>query len=798
MSFYAHTHPDFPDDPGKWEPLFSADCQALAGGHCDACERLDRHHGHLNKVAWWTAKFAAEMFPPGSDREAARQWGYVAGLWHDLGKFHPAFQRKLAGERLQIEHAGVGAALAKKVQLPRWEVLAFVIAGHHSGLANALAKEEMGDVLTPLEERLNRAEPELQECEKAAPEEIGLLVNAGCARLSRGGVSAGADLLALSHLIRGLFSALVDADSLATEAYCAPAKRKTRFRRDRIHDSLETLCMLLGERLNNLAEICEKSPVNIERLRILLWCRTAAEEEPGFFQLSVPTGGGKTLSAMEFALRHACRHAGQGMRRVVIAVPYTSIIEQNAGIYCDILGTHNVIEHHSNLDDFSESETAADELTVRRRLACENWDAPVIVTTNVQLFESLFAHKRRRTRKLHNLAGSVIILDEAQCVPAEYLRLILSALRDLVENHGCSVVVSTATQPAWRFRRTLPFGIPSEKFRAIVPLTAGLAAVPAFDRVRIEWRDSLDPTSQEELASELIGEECAMAIVHRKKDARQLARRLRELRPGERVFHLSTNMCPVHRRGVLAEIRNAIRDFRDMGISCRVVSTQLVEAGVDLDFPVVYRALAGLDSIAQAAGRCNREGRMTDGKGRVVVFVAETEPPDGHLRHCAEITRKMLTEYGGQLDLRESAIFEEFFVRLYRDRNLDAKNLVRHASAFNFETLGREFRLIEDGDQTPVVVAYDAEARERLRTVEQIAQNADEAAAGRYALRALQPYTILVRPDALKHLRPALRPLFPGSQVSMLDPDFYSNAYDPVFGLTDDEPQISPRRLVVA
>lgn len=798
MPFYAHTDPNS-SNPEDWEPLFTPfgdgadECQRDT---CEKCATLDRFHGHLNKVAWWTAKFAAEMFPPGPDRDAAWQWGYVAGLWHDLGKFHPDFQRKLNGERLQMEHAGAGAALARKRAMVGWEVLSFVIAGHHSGLPNLQNTETLGDILSPLTKRLDRAVDILRDCERC--ETIASILFFAFSAPLPSLKKPGAECATMNDFVRLLFSALVDADSLATEAFCARHDRRTQLRLGQIYDSPRTLLIRFDERLDEISRSSEKSPVNGERARILSWCREAATMPTGFFQLNVPTGGGKTFAAMAFALSHIQHHGGQGLRRVLITVPYTSIIEQNAGHYREILGAHNVIEHHSNLDDFAEKENEADdELTIRRRLACENWDAPIVVTTNVQLFESLFAHKRRRTRKLHNLAGSVIVLDEAQCVPAEYLQLILSALRDLVENYGCTVVVSTATQPAWKQRRTLPFGIPPERLHPIVPNHVELAKAPAFDRVAIIWPDSKKPITQENLAAQLAAERCVMAIIHRKKDAQLLAKDLQDSCSGEPIFHLSTNMCPVHRRQVLAAIRTALHDFRQHGTPCRVVSTQLVEAGVDLDFPVIYRALAGLDSIAQAAGRCNREGKLAR-QGRVVVFIGETDPPDGHLKHCAEVTRKMLDEYGGSLDLRSAAVFEEFFVRLYRDRDLDAKKLVRHARDLNFETLGREFRLIENGEQTPVVVLFDAEARDRLRRVEQIAEHSDEILAARFALRALQPYTVLVRPTALKVLSSILQPLFKESEVKVLDPEFYTGTYDPVFGLsTDDEPRIPPQKLQV-
>jgi CRISPR-associated endonuclease/helicase Cas3 len=800
MTFFAHSLEGKSQE--YWEPLFTpfgngeGDCQR---GSCQKCEQMDPKHGHLNKVAFWTAKFAAEMFPPGSDRDIAHQWGYLAGLWHDLGKYSPEFQRKLNGERIQIEHTGAGAALAKELIPIWWETLGFVIAGHHSGLTNRSAR----DGLTPLDERANRAETMLESCRRYMAENCGgdmqriletINLPAIPIRIGAGSLESASQW---SCFVRMIFSALVDADSIATEAFASADEKKTKLRAQTVYDSIEILMERLDRHVDKMGEKAKASEVNRQRASILKWCRDVATQEQGFFTLNVPTGGGKTLAAMAFALRHAVSHKEKGMRRVIVAVPYTSIIEQNAGVYETALGAHNLVEHHSNLDDFNDQEES-DEATIRRRLACENWDAPVIVTTNVQLFESLFTHKRRRARKLHNIAGSVIILDEAQCVPVGFMALIVPMLRELVDHYGCTVVISTATQPAWRQVRGKPaFGIAEEQLRPIIPPEAALSRVKGFDRVVIEWPQTAETLPYEDLAIKLADEPCVMAIVHRKKDAQWLARKLAELRPNEVVFHLSTNMCPVHRREVLEEIRAAVLLYRQSGVPCRIVSTQLVEAGVDLDLPVIYRAMAGLDSIAQAAGRCNREGRM-DAKGRVVVFHAETLPPDGHLKRCAEITTNMLSEFDGKLDVRDPAVFEMFFRLLYRDCKPDVKDLVRHVTDLNFETLGREFRLIDDSQQVPIVVLYDDEARSRLKTIRGIAlsQAGDEVAA-RVAFRALQSYSVAVWPKGLTTLEAALEPLFQGSAAKMLDPYLYPSSYDQLFGIvTDDEPSISPDRLI--
>jgi CRISPR-associated endonuclease/helicase Cas3 len=750
---------------------------------------------HLRDVAKLAGKFA--------DAFGAGKWGYLAGLWHDLGKYSPAFQAKLRGEHFQIEHTGAGAALAKEKIPVGWQTLAFVIAGHHAGLANLNDRGDSG-TSTPLVDRVDRAKAMLAKCRALMEENkdeamLRLMQMQEVPKLPEWVLGPSDDEKAsFSHFTRMIFSALVDADSIATESFCSPEEKKTRLRSQPVYDAVELLRERLDAHIDRLSSTTADTEVNAQRAHILNWCREAGQKERGFFTLNVPTGGGKTLAAMSFALRHVLKHREKGMRRVIVAVPYTSIIEQNAGVYEKALGTHNLVQHHSNLDDFDDKEEA-DEATIRRRLACENWDAPVIVTTNVQLFESLFTNKRRRARKLHNIAGSVILLDEAQCVPVGFLELIVPMLRDLVEHYGCTVVISTATQPAWRqVRGKPPFGVPEEKICPIIPPDAALSRVQGFDRVSVEWPQTREPVPYETLALQLAAEPCVMAIVHRKKDAQWLARRLRELRPEEKVFHLSTNMCPVHRRSVLEEIRAAIHQFRTNGTPCRVVTTQLVEAGVDLDLPVIYRAMAGLDSITQAAGRCNREGKM-EGKGRVVVFHAETEPPDPHLKRCAEITESMLAEYDRQLDIREPAIFEQFFKTLYHSTRLDLRKLQRHVTDLNYETLGREFRMIDDSQQTPIVILYDEEARARLCTIQNIARSpVGEEVASRLAFRALQPYTVAVWPKGLAVLGTALEPLFPGSTALLLDPQNYPSSYDAVFGLvTDDEPSIPPERLIL-
>ena len=499
--------------------------------------------------------------------------------------------------------------------------------------------------------------------------------------------------------------------------------------------------------------------------------------EPGFFSLNVPTGGGKTLSAMSFALRHAAKH---GLRRVIIAVPYTSIIEQNAGEYAKRLGAANVLEHHSNLDDFAGLEESKPD-AIRRQLAAENWDAPVVVTTNVQLFESLLHSKRSRCRKLHRVARSVIILDEAQCLPNGCLNPVLHTLRELVAHYGCTVVLSTATQPALELREKLPFGL--TRVRPIIPPDSEQALHQEMQRVSIDWSQCPAVTPYTAIAAQMAANPCSLAIVHRKADARVLTELLASACPGERLFHLSTSMCPVHRRRDLEAIRAAMREWRQTGTSCRVVSTQLIEAGVDLDFPVVYRALAGLDSIAQAAGRCNREG-LLDQKGKVIVFRAETDPPKDLCPPFAQ-ARAQLEAAEGQLDLCQPSTFQNFFKGLTARLDLDQSAVIPALSSFQWATAAEKFKMIRDEGQVPVIIPFDVTARERLAEVRQrITHNVPLS---RSLLRSLQPYTINVFSSATKKLAAALTPLFPDSETQVLNLELWPQFYNDRFGLAADE-----------
>jgi CRISPR-associated endonuclease/helicase Cas3 len=716
---------------------------------------------HLSQVAELAAELAAAF--------QAREWGRLAGLWHDLGKYRPEFQARLRGSGESVEHAGAGAALAFSKDRVRGLPLAFVIAGHHAGLANLSAAEPGGR--TPLQIRLKKNSPLLEALSPRVPPDFtepslpDLPVQLTRTTPDR------SNLRSLEMWTRFLFSALVDADSLATEDFYFPGHRAAALAG---RDDIPTLRQRLDASLDALvAEIPQEkksSQVNRLRAEILAACRAKAELPPGLFSLTVPTGGGKTLAAMSFALRHAEQY---GLRRVIAAIPFTSIIEQNAAAYRKALGAANVIEHHSGLDPLREEDIDR-EAETRRRLAAENWDAPVIVTTNVQLFESLFAASRSRCRKLHSLARSVILLDEAQTLPSEYLLAVLDSLRELTTHFGCTVVLTTATQPALARRESLPQGL--EGVREIIPDPNALAR--DLQRVHVRWPQVDEPPlPYERLAEELLTHPRVLVVVHRRVDARQLAKLL----SGEPCFHLSALMCPAHRSAVLAQVKARL----GTDLPCRLVSTQLIEAGVDVDFPVVYRALGGLDSLAQAAGRCNREGRLSREEGRVVFFRAETLPPPGTPRKGLAVVDSMLRE--GGIRLEDLASFEIYFRRLYLACDLDSKGIQPLRQTLSFESVAARMKLIEDGS-VPLVVPYGA-ALERLEEVRRQGPS-------RLLLRSLQPFVINLFDRDVSRLYNAGAVEEIGDGIRTLSWAFHP-LYDPAFGLTlEDEIRPDPARMV--
>ena len=724
----------------------------------DAATGTRRFHGlveHLQSVASTAADFSANW---------GSQWAYLAGLWHDLGKFRPGFQSYIRQvDDAHIEgrlpaaseksHSAAGALLAIKLFEREFgpaggrvaRILAYAIAGHHAGLADWTAGLDTR-LLAPDAPSATEYAEALAACERAAPNLLPLPADFDLAKACKDIPGArDENPLALSLWIRMLFSALVDADFLDTEAFMDQARADRR----RGYPPLDHYRELLEAHLGSLAATVaasgrSKDAVMLARSDVLWQCQEKATLAPGVFSLTVPTGGGKTLSSLAFALRHACAHR---MRRVIYAIPYTSIIEQTADVFGRIFGTDSVIEHHS------QAETTDSQETARSRLACENWDGPLVVTTNVQLFESLFAARTSRCRKLHRIAGSVIVLDEAQLLPPEFLQPILDALNVLVAHYGVTVLLCTATQPAlgvathFDARKNLR-GLPPA-----MPLIDDEAALfRHLHRVAVEWPSDLQtPVPISELAQSVAEHDCVLTIVNTRNDAAELVAALDGL-TGDETLHLSAALCGQHRADTIAKIRERLAARRSGADTkpLRVVSTQLVEAGVDIDFPVVFRALAGLDSIAQAAGRCNREGIQRE--GRVIVFVRGLPKSLTSLRAGVEATRSTLA--AGVADALAPAAFQHYFPLYYAGyQSLDKHGIVdalRHRGdfAFCFREAAEKFRLVDDRDQVSVVVPYarpqdgsNAEPSPIALLIERLRQGDTD----RWLLRKQQRYTVTAR-----------------------------------------------------
>jgi CRISPR-associated endonuclease/helicase Cas3 len=707
---YAHTLPDRP--PSDWETL--AD--------------------HLNKVEDSASTFA-EAF-------GARPWGDVLGRCHDLGKFSDEFQTYLqkpgaesadAGSEDEdrrggrIDHSTFGARfVAEAVGKVSGQLLAFCIAGHHTGLPDETSADDVTQRST-LRFKLEREKyriPEVVAPDVVLPKLISPLKLTAAGR---------ADVpFQLAFFTRMLFSCLIDADRTRTEEFCDPEKALVRggLGSGSGRPSLAALKDRLDASLSEKQKTAEPTEVNLQRTIVLEHCRDAACLLPGFFSLNVPTGGGKTLSSLAFALGHAVKYK---LRRVVVAIPFTSIIEQTADVYRAVLEPLSVaglIEHHTNIQPRHDTRT--------NQFGTENWEAPLIVTTNVQLLESLFAYRPTPCRKLHNLAKSVIVLDEAQTIPVELLKPALAALRELVLNYGCSIVLCTATQPA--LERRADFAIGLEPVRPIIP-----DAVPLFHALRRVEVRSLGKLPDSELTRLLAKQRSALCIVNTRPHASRLYDQVAEKsEPGE-SFHLSTWMCGAHRRTALKMIRERL----NRKLPCRVVSTQLVEAGVDLDFPVVFRAEAGFDSIAQAAGRCNREGALA--QGLTYVFEGEEMPPAGLLRSAAEIGKELLSKYRDPL---APEAIEAYFRLLYwsQESNWDKHKVMekmgfdytRGRALLQFREVARAFQMIQD-DQLPILVPCYKRAKNLW----------DKLMAGHVPFvpqRELQPYLVCVRKEAVRQL----------------------------------------------
>lgn len=646
---------------------------------------------HLEGTAKRCAAFAAAF--------DAEEIGYLTGKAHDIGKYTNAFQKRLLGGP-KVDHATAGAFECSKLQQ---SASAFCISGHHGGLPDMGSR---ADIDKPtLQARLRKAMEGKLEDYSAWKNEVKLPK----AQIPRW---AGEDALTADFFIRMLYSCLVDADFLDTEQFMAG---------EQVERGGGAAIAELNEKLEAYTDrwFPPEGELNTCRCEILMQCREKGRDQaPGLFTLTVPTGGGKTVSSLAFALEHALQH---GMKRVIYVIPYTSIIEQTADTFRKILGRENVLEHHSGvLFEMTEDEEANRE-NVRFMRATENWDMPVIVTTAVQFFESLYANKPSHCRKLHNITESVIIFDEAQMLPLPYLQPCVSAISQLVSNYHVSAVLCTATQPALDpiFQKYLP-GISA---RELCPQE--IYSNPVFKRVQFLREGIL---SWDEVSEQMNAQEQALCIVNSRKNAVEIYEKLE----GEK-YHLSTLMYPRHRSAVLQEIRTRLDS--DNPKPCRVVSTSLIEAGVDVDFPQVYREVAGLDSILQAAGRCNREGKRPVETSIVTIFQPEHKAPP--MFDTAISAAKNILEHEETIDGQREII--EYFQEwrgLNGEKAQDVKQIMKLLKGhFAFQTIAERFHLIENDTYSVIIPQGNGlELLEKLRRKEH----------SRALFRELAQYTVSI------------------------------------------------------
>ncbi|HEV3167989.1 MAG TPA: CRISPR-associated endonuclease Cas3'' [Isosphaeraceae bacterium] len=742
---------------------------------------------HLFDTSALAAKFAAAF--------GSGPWGALAGLWHDIGKYQPAFQERLIkssndsimlddddghGRSAKVPHAPAGAIHVNEVcrrasrKLGAADgPLAMIIAGHHSGLnrnpsdfsAQILKNEDhlrsLNDAIRGGAPRdiLEQALPDLPPLFRFMPQE-----------------DKDERKLRVEFWTRMLFSALIDADRLDTERAMdarrfqlreqAAARRASLGQlRTQLEAHLLRLAVEKGTKLDEIqdddARTRAASVLDL-RAEVLDACRTKALLPRGRFSLTVPTGGGKTLASLAFALDHAIKHE---LCRVIVVIPFTSIIDQTASVFRDVFeslgrtGKAAIIEHHSNLDPVRE--------TVRNRLASENWDAPIVVTTSVQFFESLFTNRTTTARKLHNIARSVLVFDEVQTLPHHLRAPIFDGLNQLVDHYGCSALCCTATQPALSLKQVGREAFPYLKDVTEIIFDVPKAFATVAHRVKVEFPASEESTTWEQLSALIREHERVLAIVHKRNDARDLWRLL-----PEDTFHLSALMCSAHRKQVLDEIRLELKGNKP----CRVVSTTLVEAGVDLDFPAVFRALGGADAMAQAAGRCNREGKLTD-PGRLILFRAPSKPPKG-LERGLEAT-KILLGKDKWLDLFNPNTYNEYFRTFFSGLMPDGLDIMRARIELDFPEVAQKFHMIEEEGQVAVVVQFgDAADRvQRFRTYP-----------SRRTLRALQPFVVNAPQRSYEMFVAAGRIEPIHDQIQWLA---YGEQYDARFGLKIDE--IAPR-----
>ncbi len=592
---------------------------------------------------------------------------YYSGILHDIGKYSEAFQRRINGSSEHVDHSTAGAQVAWNNKTVAGVIAAFCIGGHHSGLPDLGSRFDDASNGT-LYGKLCRTTDPYDDYKKELNITIPQLPD---------WVTYGYNSYFFTKM---LFSSLVDADYLDTEAFMS---NKTVYRNQGEH--LADLSVKLNRYIAPWKN--PTSELNKKRSEIMHSVVSRATNPKGLFSLTVPTGGGKTITSVAFALHHALEH---GMGRIIYVIPYTSIIEQTQKIFEDVFGASNVVAHYANVEYTHPESDIAD----CRYLATENWDAPIILTTSVQFFESLYGNRPSKCRKIHNISNSVIIFDEAQMLPVPFMRPCVLAIAQMVQKYRCSAVLCTATQPA--LNPILRELAPELQIAELCP--DNYFSDPVFTRVQYRQIGRL---SDEELAARVSAEQQVLCIVNSRKQAQELYRML----PENGRFHLSTWMMPEHRRRTLDTIRERLLT----GQICRVISTSLIEAGVDVDFPVVYRALAGLDSILQAGGRCNREGKRNSSESFVNVFETEHKNLSVIEQNCTATQRTLSRQADPASKEAIQSYFDFLLYTLKNKSALDQKTILEKIQKLSFETIAKDFRLIEGAEFTVYIPCVESE-----------------------------------------------------------------------------------------
>ncbi len=681
-NIYAHTLPEH--SKLNWEPLYHPT------------------EGHAERVASLCAQFCSQL----SSHEKKGEWGelgHILGLFHDMGKASRAFQSYMKASHAgknppSVDHKTAAAKWVNEQRSTLRDLLAYVFYAHHGGLPHGVALMNKLREYT-LDEALMSAMPQGYQ-QLSVPAHLSIFHQ---------GATGGEAIFAAGLFVRMLHSSLVDADWLATEAFTDVASAQQRA--ETRYDSLAVLSTRLEQALAE-KESTATGAINELRKQIHASCYQAARRQPSVYRLNVPTGGGKTLASLSFALHHAQQHQ---LSRVIYVIPYTSIIEQTAREFRAILGDDQVVEHHSNIAEADDNYA--------NRYACENWDAPVIVTTNVQFFESLFACKNKSCRKVHNMARAVIIFDEAQSLPCEFLAPCLAAMKTLQRVYGASLLLCTATQPALENRDDgFDIGWQADEMQSLLGESLEQRLYHEMKRVDIEF---LGSRSLEELIEHFVATEqqSALFIVNFTRQAQDLYQELSKCYDADCLFHLSARMCPAHRTLQL----DALRARLAAGRPTILVATRVVEAGVDISFPLVYRDRCGLDSLAQSAGRCNRHGELT--RGKTYAFQAREDSYQLGSSFADALAgdaamRETLAMLGAR-DILEAEVVHCYFRYFYAarrrqcpgwDREEILELIGQHPAALrttDYPEIAKRFKLIPDG-QSPLMMPY-GEAAQQLR-----------------------------------------------------------------------------------